>query len=89
MYQHMTHTLNIVPIYLLMALTIIQSQFIDSFTDNFYMFDQTKIDNGVSQCFFQRMVILVVDKHISGFQYVTKSLDVSNFLSHISVACHD
>ena len=52
MNQHMAHTLNIVPVHLLMALTKIKCQLIDSLTYDFDMLDQTKIDNRVSQRFF-------------------------------------
>ena len=48
MYQNMTHTFNIVPIYFRVIGTVFKSQFIDSLANYFNMFYQTEIYNWIS-----------------------------------------
>ncbi len=87
MYQNMTHTLHIAPIYVSMRSTKFFCQFIYCFTNNFNVLHQTKVCYRVGCGFFKRMFVFICYQDVYSFEHVPQSFHVSNFFSHISGIC--
>lgn len=66
----MTHTLNVIPVHLIVAGSVLKCQFIYRFANNFHVFHQPKVYHRVRLRFFQGVVFHVIGKHICCFKNV-------------------